>query len=114
MARGDDRTNSLVKCYCPRVAGQMLATASPRMRLDADAVVDKAPAARSTNRVSRSVSLRRFVAAIWRSFVEASAFETEEGLVIARGWYCPWLCFPVTPPSLGRGGRGPCDRRGSS
>jgi hypothetical protein len=38
---------------------------------------------------------RRSLAAIWRTFVKASAFEAEEGRVIAMAWCCPWLYMPV-------------------
>jgi hypothetical protein len=73
---------------------------SPPKRLDT--VVD--PAVLGTKSIGR-MSLRRALAATWRALVEASAYEAEEGVVIARGWCFPWLCFPITPRSPGEGGR---------
>jgi hypothetical protein len=86
----------------------------PPMPLGAEAVADKGPAVLGTNNIGRRVSLRRVVAAIWRALVEASACETEEGVVIARGWCFPWLCFPITPPSPSEGRRRTWNRGGSS
>jgi hypothetical protein len=44
---------------------------------------------------------RRSLAAIWRTFVKASAFEAEEGRVIAMAWCCPWLYVPVMRLGIG-------------
>jgi hypothetical protein len=75
---------------------------SPPKRLDT--VVDEASPRFGTTSIGRHVSLRRALAATGRALVEASAYETEEGVVIARGWCFPWLCFPITPRSPGEGG----------
>jgi hypothetical protein len=83
-----------------------------RTRPGAD-VVAESQAALRTN-ITRRVSPKRVAAGIWRAVVEASAYETEEGVVIARGWCFPWLCFPITPRSHNGGGRRTWNRGGSS
>jgi hypothetical protein len=57
-------------------------------RLGANAVTERG--------ITPRASAVRALAAGWRGFVRARLFENEEGVEIAMGWCCPWLCFPVS------------------
>jgi hypothetical protein len=68
------------------------------MQLGADAGVDTAPAALDTNRVGRRLSPGRAVAAFWRCLIDASTYQTEEGMAVVVFWCSPWLCLPAPQP----------------
>jgi hypothetical protein len=72
--------------------------ASPRhtsqpVQLGANAGVETA--ALDTNSVGRRLSSRRAAAAVWRCLVDASTYQTEEGMAVVVCWCSPWLCLPA-------------------
>jgi hypothetical protein len=45
---------------------------------------------------ARRVSVGRVLAAAWRGFVQASTYETTEGVEIVLCSCSPWLCVPIS------------------
>jgi hypothetical protein len=56
------------------------------------------PAGLTTNPVGRRLSPRRAIAAVWRSLIDASTYQTEEGMAVVVCWCSPWLCLPAPKP----------------
>jgi hypothetical protein len=71
---------------------------SQPMRQVAHAGVDPTPVALDTNRVGRRLSPRRVVAAVWRHLIDASTYQTDEGMAVVVCWCSPWLCLPAPKP----------------
>jgi hypothetical protein len=53
------------------------------------------PAAMDTKSVGRRLSPRRVVAAVWRHLIDASTYQTEDGMAVVVCWCSPWICLPA-------------------